>query len=96
MLDSGKLKAGRKPAWEAVVGALAVSGPDYPSSIASAVSIAKIDAERERVSYRISYYTEPEDAGRHRCWGFLPGSAKDEWPIADSRFSRYDSSGYSA
>lgn len=48
MLVGDKLKAVRKPAWETVVGALAVSLPDYPSSIASAVSIAKIDAERER------------------------------------------------
>lgn len=84
MLVRDKFKAGRKPVWETVVGALAVSGSDYPSSIASAVSIARIDAERERVSYRISYYTEPEDVADPETGDFLPGieaTPHSDWSI---------------
>lgn len=84
MLVKDKFKAGRKPVWETLVGALAVSGSDYPSSITSAVSIAKIDTERERVSCRISYYTEPEDVADLETGDFLPGieaTPHSDWSI---------------
>lgn len=82
MLVRDKFKATRKPSEETLVGALAVSGGEGASSDGIAVSIAKVDAERQTVKYRISYYTEPEDVADPETGDFHPGieaTAHSDW-----------------
>lgn len=60
MLVKDKFRAGRNPSQEDLVGSLAVSAAGDPMDVSAAVSGLKL-RDQGGVSYRLRFYTAPED-----------------------------------